>query len=544
MDLIKFTKQLSKLAEELSNSHPEEDYNNLEKINKLLHYNNKEFSKLVQEYFFEEIENFHISSFKYFELIANICLKNNLHYLARELLNYLIIHNVFEEKYSYNILYFSIQIIIEFSLHDYVDIDSDAERIRIYYKNESFPINMKQIEVDTRFSILKILHETYTFKLKDDKNAEKQKIIRKYNQIISQIRAEDKNYIKKYRWCRLYALQSLEYRQEIEYLFKNKPGNAEEFEEVLCEYYNILLCPTFGRISFNEQKITFINEGNGCIEKPVLGIWQDSKFITEIKVNSTCLAGDNCTFYLDKEKQSNILKKINRNGNKVELHLNFNKFDSSPFKLICYEDISDFLKVLQVSNLSDDSNQLLKDIIDKLIRMMERKNTKKIEDLHNDELTHWLRDKGYIASDQTRTGLSNSNAGNAGEVDIMIRTEKNGTPVSIIEAFRLLKFDTNNIVSHISKLLHKYDTAGHEKNYIIVYAEHENFSELWEKYFNYVKDKLNEHNKFEGRYLLEDFEDTGKVFSEKTDIKVGLAKHKREGNIVEVYHIFVNMYIF
>jgi len=541
-ELPKIINKLETLAEEFSASSPNDDYDDLEKLNKLLHHYDEKFSLLVQSHFFEEIEQIHsVSYFKYFELIAEICLKNDLRYLGEELVKYLIINEWFLniEKSNYEVLDLTIQIVIEFNLDSYVDIDSDAERVRLSYKGESFPINVKQLELNKRLNILRILHETYVYKLLDKtiRYGEKQDFIRKYNQIVSQIRSEDKSSLEKNRWCRLYTVQDLEYGEETKCLFKNQPDNAEDFDEMLYKHYNVLLFPALGKVSFEKQKITVLNEGKGCIEKPELEIWQDNKQIAKISVNNTFPAGKNCTFYLDKEKQINVSRNINPNGSKVELCLIFKKFDNTPFKLTRYEEISDFLEGLQVSDLPD-QNQLLKDIIDKLTKMLERKSTKKIEDLHTDELTDWLRDKGYIAADQTRTGISKSNAG---EVDIMIRKE-NGTPVSIIEAFRLHSFDKTNIISHLNKLLHNYDTAGHEKNYIIVYAENKDFYPLWRKYFSYIRN-LNKQPEFKDGYPLQSFEDTKKQFSQKADIKVGLAKHEREGDIVKVYHIFTNMYV-
>jgi len=125
----------------------------------------------------------------------------------------------------------------------------------------------------------------------------------------------------------------------------------------------------------------------------------------------------------------------------------------------------------------------------------------------------------------------------------MIRKE-NGTPISIIEAFRLDSCGKENRVvsSHLNKLLHDYDTADHERNYILVYAEAGNFWSLWKHYLDYVNE-LNNKPEFEGKYPLIGFEDTEKKFSKKTEIKVGLARHEREGSIVEVYHIFINMYV-
>lgn len=172
--------------------------------------------------------------------------------------------------------------------------------------------------------------------------------------------------------------------------------------------------------------------------------------------------------------------------------------------------------------------------------MLERKYQDKIENLHNDFFVDKLRDS-HIVTDQTRSGRSSS-GNDAGELDIMIRKE-NGTPVSIIEAFRLDSCGGQNsvIASHINKLLHDYDTAGHEENYILVYAEASNFSKLWDNYLEYVKN-LNSKKEFIGNNKLESFEDTGKEFSLKTDIRVGLAKHKREDYLVKIYHVFMNLY--
>lgn len=183
-----------------------------------------------------------------------------------------------------------------------------------------------------------------------------------------------------------------------------------------------------------------------------------------------------------------------------------------------------------------DSDKLLTDLLEKAIRMMERKNTKSLEDLYNDEFVHFLRDRGFEVSDQTRSGSSSKTAG---ELDMMIR-EKNGTPASIIEAFRSSSCgpDDKNISSHINKLVHDYDTAGHQVNYILVYYEGKNFGHYWENYQAYISD-LNNKKEFIGNHKLISFKDTG--LSTKTDVKVGLATHLRNGEHVKVYHIVINM---
>ncbi|NJK96719.1 MAG: hypothetical protein HC905_18975 [Bacteroidales bacterium] len=150
-----------------------------------------------------------------------------------------------------------------------------------------------------------------------------------------------------------------------------------------------------------------------------------------------------------------------------------------------------------------------------------------------------MRDRGYIATDQTRSGKSNQNSG---ELDIMIRGE-NGIPVSIIEAFRLSSCGNYNkvISQHIFKLLNDYDTAGHQTNFIIVYSESKNFITNWENYFDYLEDLNNKEDFENSRYPLISFLDT--KISRHTDIKIGVARHLREKETVTVYHIFINMYI-
>lgn len=188
-----------------------------------------------------------------------------------------------------------------------------------------------------------------------------------------------------------------------------------------------------------------------------------------------------------------------------------------------------------------DPDKILTDLIDKSIRLLERKNkSSKIEDLYNDDFTHYLRDMGYITTDQTRTGKA---IVNAGEVDIMIRKE-NGTPISIIEAFRLKSCGPDNsiISSHLNKLLHDYDSAGLKRNFVLVYAESENYKELWDKYILYIND-LNLKKGFLGKNKLKSFIDTMDEYCKVTDIRIGKAVHEREGIEVEVFHLFINMRI-
>lgn len=193
---------------------------------------------------------------------------------------------------------------------------------------------------------------------------------------------------------------------------------------------------------------------------------------------------------------------------------------------------------LPPKSASFNPQQLLLNLRDKALRLMERRYSKKLEDLHNDEFTDFLRDKEYSISDQSRSGRSKLGTG---EVDILVRSE-NGTPVSIIEAFRLDSCGSDNTIvgSHLDKLLHNYDTAGHPTNFVLVYAEAKKFLKLWENYLAYVND-LNAKPVYRNLYPLLSFKETG--ISQKADLKIGLARHERNGKIVEIYHLFLNMYV-
>ncbi|TAE18349.1 MAG: leucine-rich repeat domain-containing protein [Bacteroidetes bacterium] len=188
-----------------------------------------------------------------------------------------------------------------------------------------------------------------------------------------------------------------------------------------------------------------------------------------------------------------------------------------------------------------DAGKLLRDLIDKAIRLTERKKTHKIEDLHNNDFAHYLRDRHYYVTDQTQSGIGITGK-NLGEIDIMLRNRHSGTPISIIEAFRLDSCgEKDTIVStHLDKLLHNYDTAGLKTNFVIVYAEAKNFGQLWENYVKYMQN-LNTKPEFRGKYPLITFTDTSAGNSVALSVRVGLALHQREGGTVEVYHIFIDM---
>jgi len=205
------------------------------------------------------------------------------------------------------------------------------------------------------------------------------------------------------------------------------------------------------------------------------------------------------------------------------------------------QSLSHKIDLLLVGKTAESLNvdQLLLDIQNQAVKMLERKHSHRLENLHNDVLTDFLRQKGYQVTDQTRSGRSKLSVG---EIDIMIR-KKDGTPFSIIEAFRLKSCGKDNkiVAEHLDKLLHDYDTAGHERNFVVIYAEAKRFEYLWKNYKNYINE-LNGKPAFRAEYPLIKFEEKIEI-SDKSSIKIGLATHRREGSNVEIYHIFINMFV-
>ena len=187
-----------------------------------------------------------------------------------------------------------------------------------------------------------------------------------------------------------------------------------------------------------------------------------------------------------------------------------------------------------------DHKTLLMDLIDISSQLLERKYTVRLENLITDNFTDGLRNKGYNnITDETRSGRSSSKK-SSGELDIMIRDDRN-RPFTIIEALRLESFNSNNrpIIEHINKLLIDYDTNGLSTNYIFVYSLTKDFHNSWSKYQKYISN-LNNHQLYDQHAKLSSYE-VKEELSKVANIKILLSKHSRNENISNLYHIFINM---
>jgi hypothetical protein len=152
------------------------------------------------------------------------------------------------------------------------------------------------------------------------------------------------------------------------------------------------------------------------------------------------------------------------------------------------------------------------------------------EDDRNTFISSLLEASDYIVKDQTR--WSRSSVGkSSGEIDIFIR-DKKGFPFSIIEALNLDSLDTAYIALHIDKIFN-YDTTGLEYNFILVYSNAKNFDKFWTKYIQFI-------SMHSYQYQFISFDEINNYLY--TDIKIGKAKHIRNGREILLYHLMVDLY--
>jgi len=194
------------------------------------------------------------------------------------------------------------------------------------------------------------------------------------------------------------------------------------------------------------------------------------------------------------------------------------------------------------NNSKDVNNEdnILNELYSALLSLQSFKKKLNDEDDKNELLATFLRrNSNLFASDETRQGRSGSEKKDhykSGELDIGIRNRESGNIISIIEAFELTSCgDKNKVISrHIEKLLHRYDTAGNQENFIVIYSIAKDFNKLWLKYNNYIEKYILHNNR-----RLQELTDSR---FDKSDIKIGLNNYNRNGVDLKLYHLFVNMY--
>ncbi|HLP61272.1 MAG TPA: COR domain-containing protein, partial [Candidatus Deferrimicrobium sp.] len=162
-----------------------------------------------------------------------------------------------------------------------------------------------------------------------------------------------------------------------------------------------------------------------------------------------------------------------------------------------------------------------------------RKTLQPDENSRNTVVSLLLQTRGFRVKDQTLSGLSASGDG-LGELDIKIVDEKTGRTISIIEALNLEYRNTSKINSHVLKLLHHYDSNGLKENYIVVYASAKDFTGLYRKYRDHLK-----QIDYESYPLVKDgIEEAKTGFNKITAFR---ARHKCNKGETVLYHLLVEM---
>ncbi len=153
------------------------------------------------------------------------------------------------------------------------------------------------------------------------------------------------------------------------------------------------------------------------------------------------------------------------------------------------------------------------------------------ENQRNSYISNILEAKGFYNKDQTLRGDSYIGK-KPGELDILV-VSKSGIPFSVIEALNLDSLKTDYINLHLSKIF-RYDSNGLKCNFIIIYSKAKDFCAFWDKYVKYVSDYVYP-------FEIKEFNIVNKYHY--ANLRIGLAKHIRNGMEMILYHICINMRI-
>jgi len=160
------------------------------------------------------------------------------------------------------------------------------------------------------------------------------------------------------------------------------------------------------------------------------------------------------------------------------------------------------------------------------------------ENRYNTEFRSLLKAKDYQVEQESLIGESAGNGSQPGRLDLKI--SKQNKELALFEAFKIKNFGESGkqyAANHLLKLLKNYNPNGLKYCYAICYVEMNNFNEVWENYKKSVKEFVFHYEI--PKLMMQDVTDD--YFKDITNIRVGLTEHSREGQLVKLYHIFMNM---
>ncbi|TMI63712.1 MAG: hypothetical protein E6H07_13145 [Bacteroidetes bacterium] len=167
----------------------------------------------------------------------------------------------------------------------------------------------------------------------------------------------------------------------------------------------------------------------------------------------------------------------------------------------------------------------------------------KYNSIIRDLLQQRIVTRSWIVSDQSLGGFSStsSSASSAGlgERDLVLMNNT-GQVISLIEFMRIASIPENvendsKLKIHLLKLF-RYETTGVSPLFIIFYCESKRFTSTWTKYCEYIS-KMDF-----GNYPLVKFQSQISTKVQRANVTLAVSQHKREFQLINVYHIFVNMF--
>jgi len=160
------------------------------------------------------------------------------------------------------------------------------------------------------------------------------------------------------------------------------------------------------------------------------------------------------------------------------------------------------------------------------------------ENRYNTEFRSLLKAKGYIIEQEAFIGESAGNGTQAGRLDLKISYQNKD--LALFEALKLKSFAESGkkyAANHLLKLLKNYNPSGLKYCYAVLYVEMTDFDSVWQDYKNSVKDFVFDYPIPKPR--MQDITDD--YFKDYTNIRIGLTEHSREGQLIKLYHVFMNM---
>lgn len=160
------------------------------------------------------------------------------------------------------------------------------------------------------------------------------------------------------------------------------------------------------------------------------------------------------------------------------------------------------------------------------------------ENSRNTQVRTILRQKNYVANDQTLCGISEGR-NQEGELDIEIRKIPN-TPWTIFEALNLSSVNLNYWNGHLDKLLDNYNPHGLKFLFLVSYVKcsREKFQEIWAAYESHIPT----YNPGRYRCIAASYMTLSERYLQNVDLIRGAqCAYDCGGSRTTVYHIFVHL---